>query len=90
MNRVVIAWIFVAVMSAVSITVWYVTEPIVYTLADFSITTARTAGTNTTGLEQGIQLLQTINVAWIAIVMATLFIYAIIVTVQREGIGYYG
>ena len=50
---------------------------------------ARTAGANTTGFEQGIQLVQTINVAWIGIVMGTLVIYAIIKSVQREGIGYY-
>lgn len=89
MNQAVIAWIYVAVMAAISITVWQVTEPIVYTLSEFSIDTARTAGANTTGFEQGIQLVQTINVAWIGIVMGTLIIYAIIKSVQREGIGYY-
>jgi hypothetical protein len=89
MNRAVVAWVFVTVWIAVSITVWYITEPIVYTLSAFSIDTARTAGANTTGFEQGIQLVQTINVAWLGIVMAILIIYAIAVSVQREGIGEY-
>lgn len=88
--NVVVAWLFVAIMAGISVTVWYTTEPIVYTLAAFSIDTARTAGTNTTGLEQGIQLLQTINVLWIGIVMAVLIVYALINTVRREGISYYG
>jgi hypothetical protein len=76
-------------MAAVSITVWYITEPIVYTLSEFSINTARTAGANTTGFEQSIQVVQTINITWIGIVMLTLILYAIIKSVQREGIGYY-
>ena len=87
--NVVVAWLFVAVMAGISITVWYTTEPIVYALAEFSIDTARNAGTNTTGLEQGIQLLQTINVLWIAIVMAVLIVYAVITTVRREGVSYF-
>lgn len=85
----VLAWLFVAIMGAISITVWYVTEPIVYTLGVFSTTTARAAGANTTGFEQGMNLLQTINVSWIGIVMGTLIIYAIIATVRREGVGVY-
>ena len=89
MNSAVVAWLFVAIMSAVSITIWYLTEPIVYTLADFSINTTRTAGVNTTGYEQGIQLLQTINVLWIAVVLGVLITYAVIATLRREGVSYY-
>ena len=88
MNRAVVAWIFVAIWAAVSITTWYVTEPICYAVAEFSIDTARTTGSNTTGFEQGIQLIKTINVGWLGIVLAVLIFYAIIVSVQREGYGY--
>lgn len=87
--RVVLAWLFVAIMGGISIMVWYITEPIVYMISDFSLDATRTAGVNTTGFEQGIQLLQTINVLWIGLVMGVLIIYAIINTVRQEGVGTY-
>lgn len=88
MLQVVLAWLFVCIWAAVDIVVWYVSEPIVYMLSNAGLNMARDMGHNTTGLEQGVQLLQTVNVTWITIVLIVLVIYAVMVSVRQEGIGY--
>lgn len=90
MHKAVFAWTLFFVMVGVFIALWYMTEPVAYLVADTCLNLTRDSGYNTTGLEQGIALIKTLNVLWVGVACVVAFIWAMAVSFQREGVGMYG
>jgi len=90
LNRALITWTLVSVSIAVGLIIWYITQPIVHTIAETSINVARTTGTNSTTAERGITLIEYINIAWIGIYIIAMLIFGFLSSTHKEGISYTG
>lgn len=89
MNRAISVWIFVFVMIGVIMMIWYVSQPVVSTLIDNTGTVVRDLDANTTGYEQGITVVELVNVVWAPIFILIMLTFGYLASTQREGISYY-
>lgn len=89
MNRAIVTWIYVFIMIGVVIVLWYLTQPIVYTIIDKTAPVAREMGANTTGYEQGISLIGVVNIVWPGFFIILFLIYGFLASSEKEGISYY-
>lgn len=89
MRGAISTWVFVFVMIGVIIMLWYVSQPTVQTLVDQTRNVTRAMNANTTGYEEGITVLELVNVIWAPVFILILLAFGFLVSTQREGISYY-
>jgi len=88
-NRAISVWVFVFVMIGVTMMIWYVSQPVVSTVIDRTGTVVRDLNANTTGYEQGINVVSLVNVIWAPIFILILLTFGYLASTRQEGISYY-
>lgn len=69
--------------------IWYVSQPVIQTLADETGTVVRAMEFNTTGYEQGITAVELVNVVWAPVLILVLLLFGYLASTRREGISHY-
>ena len=82
-------WVFVFVMIGATMMIWYVSQPTVQYLVDETRTVVRDLEANTTGYEQGITVIEFVNVVWAPIFILILLTFGFLASSRREGISHY-